>query len=468
MKLRSRTALRSCLVAIGFASAAGLVPAAGTQADTLADILVNPEVDARPLQGTVADATRDAYSQPFSTLRASDRDTFIHGRSVFQRAWVVAPSLDTNFDGLGPLHSRLACHSCHQRNGRGLAPEQGQRLQTMLVRLAVPGQKENGDLLPHSIYGDQLNEDAVPGVRAEGRVSLLWHESTVTLEDGKEISLRRPEPVFSRLAHGDLNDTMTSPRVGPVVYGLGLLEQVPASALEALEQQAASEGGRGFLNRVHDPVTGTTAIGRFNYKASAASVLFQSAKAMQGDLGITSRYFPQQNCSPQQANCQQATNGGDPEITDEQLHAVAFYLENLAVPQRRDTDQPQVVRGEEIFRNLACNSCHREQLPMPSDYLHANHISPYTDLMVHDMGEGLADGITEFKAGPQHWRTTPLWGLGLSALISESEQYLHDGRARSLPEAILWHGGEAQSSRDSYAALPAADREALTAFLHSL
>src|SRR5690606_16228876 len=165
MKLPCRISLHSCLLAIGITGVAGLTPAAGVRVDSVA------------LQGTVADATRDAYSQPFPTFSARDRDTFIHGRSVFQRAWVVAPSLATTFDGLGPLHSRLACHSCHQRNGRGLAPEQGQRLQTMLIRLAVPGRKENGDLTPHPAYGDQLNEDAVPGVRAEGRVSLLWHES---------------------------------------------------------------------------------------------------------------------------------------------------------------------------------------------------------------------------------------------------------------------------------------------------
>lgn len=418
---------------------------------------------------TVDDRTRDAYSQPFPTMATADREQFLLGRGIFQRSWVVAPALDTAFDGLGPLHSRLACQSCHQRNGRGLAPANSrQRLQTMLVRLSVTGQGSHGEPLPHPVYGDQLHEEGVPGVMPEGRVSVEWQEHDYTFADGETVSLRRPQLSFNNLAYGNLTGVEASPRVGPPAYGMGLLQTVADSVLIALANDKKSDGVGGVVNEVYDPLQGKMTIGRFGYKASVHSLRGQVTKAMSGDLGISSLHYPQQNCSASQQDCLAAATGGEPEITEEQLDAVAFYLANIAVPAPRDTNTLPVQTGRKIFRDSGCAICHREQLPLPVDYPHAQTIAPYTDLLIHDMGQGLADGGSEYLASPQHWRTAPLWGLGLSSAITESEQYLHDGRARNLTEAILWHGGEAQIARDRFAELPPSEREALLTFLRSL
>lgn len=418
---------------------------------------------------TVVRESRDAYEQAFPALPEQERPRFLNGQGVFSRSWVVAPSLDTAFDGLGPLHSRLACVSCHPRNGRGLAPERPtQRLRSMLLRLSVPGQDAHGGPLPHPVYGDQLNEEAIPGVPPEGRASLQWEESEFRLQDGTRIALRRPRISLSALAYGPADALQISPRAGPMVAGLGLLEAVPEATLQALINADKPDGVRGRLNRVYDPMSGEMRTGRFGYKATAASLYAQSVKAMQGDLGISSAVYPEQNCSPAQRACREAVSGGSPEISDEQLQALDFYLQHLAVPPRRDTESPQVREGERLFAQIGCAVCHRSTLPLSADFPYAQEIAPYTDLLLHDLGEGLADGGSEYLAGPADWRTSPLWGLGLSAAIAGDTQYLHDGRARSLNEAIVWHEGEARTARDRFAALTAQERDALIAFLHSL
>lgn len=413
--------------------------------------------------------SRDAYEQPFPALPEAARELFLNGQGIFNRSWVVSPSQDAAFDGLGPLHSRLACVSCHPRNGRGLAPERPeQRLRSMLIRLSVPGQDAHGGPLPHPVYGDQLNEEAIPGVPGEGRASLHWEEHPYQFADGGQVTLRRPVVAFNALAYGSLNGVEASTRVGPLVVGLGLLEAVPESALRELAAAAKPDGVRGILNEVYDPVSGQRQVGRFGYKASVASVYGQSAKAMLGDLGISSTLYPTQNCSSTQTACLAASSGGSPEITDTQLEALEFYLRHVAVPARRDTEQTSVQAGEGLFTQLGCSHCHVASLPMPADYPYASSIAAYTDLLVHDMGEELADGGTEYRATAAYWRTTPLWGIGLSAAISGSAQYLHDGRARTLTEAILWHGGEAQVVKERFAGLSEAERDALLAFLQSL
>lgn len=424
-------------------------------------------------ESDVTQVGREVFSQPLPSLNEAERVAFFRGRGLFRQAWVVAPARDSEVDGLGPLYNRLSCGACHPKNGRGKAPDTpAERMQSMLVRLSVPGVGPHGGVVPHPVYGDQLNEEGVPGVPGEGRAVLLWRSKTVQLAGGERVSLRFPLLRFKELAYGDIAPVLTSPRVGQPVYGLGFLEAVPDAALEALEQEAKADGVKGHVNRVWDVVAQRTVVGRFGWKANMPNLTQQTAGAMLGDLGITSPLFPEENCTPTQNACRQAPSGGHPELSAAQLADVVSYLTHLDVPARRDPKDPKVMQGEAAFARLGCALCHRPSLPLPEGGgpggAQAAAIAPYTDLLVHDMGADLADGRPDFTASGREWRTPPLWGIGLTALVLEGESYLHDGRARTLQEAILWHGGEARVARERYASLPRGERDALLAFLRSL
>ena len=414
--------------------------------------------------------TRQAFSQPFANLSDSERALFSAGRQIFQRSWVIAPSSDADFDGLGPLHNRLACQSCHLNNGRGYAPESNnQRMLAMALRLSVPGVGPRGEPLPHPIYGDQLNDEAVPGVQAEGRAVINWVQHEFIFSDGEKVSLRYPQPTISDAAYGDPGLIQLSPRVGPALVAPGLLEAVPADYLLALAAQPKPDGVKGIANQVVDIDSSEVRVGRFGFKASVASLRSQAAQAMHTDLSITSTLLPYENCSAAQSLCVAAASAGNtPEISDAQLDALTFYLQHLAAPVRRQQDDLEVISGEQLFRELGCSVCHRESLPVQLPSLGEQQIAAYTDLLVHDMGAGLAVDGAEFMASGRHWRTAPLWGIGLTAVVGEGEQYLHDGRARTLTEAILWHEGEAAVARGRFVKLPAAQRAQLLSFLRSL
>lgn len=430
-----------------------------------APLAAQQEADARPARN------RQAFTQPLPGLDDAARERFVAGAGVFTRSWVVAPARDEAFDGLGPLHSRLACVSCHPRNSRGLAPATPQqRLQTMLIRLAQT--TPDGGSQAHPVYGDQLHEEAVPGVPAEGRAGIAWETHSFRFPDGELVELRRPQVVLHALAYGPLQPALLSPRVGPAVAGLGLLEAVPEAHLLALAAQPNADGVHGRVNRVPVHEGSGFAPGRFGYKAAAASLREQSAKAMLGDLGITSTLYPQPSCTAVQTACLVAPGGGTPELQPEQLDVLTFYLSQLAIPgpvTPADTDTAKnLAEGAALFESTGCALCHRPHLPVTPGLVPGDQIAAFTDLLLHDMGEGLADGITEHQAGPRDWRTAPLWGLGLVGLIAGEEQYLHDGRARTLQEAILWHGGEAERARERFVALTPQARQALLEYLRSL
>lgn len=426
---------------------------------------------------TVADRSRDAFSQPLPGLGAAELERFARGRALFRQAWVIAPSRDEAVDGLGPLYNRITCVSCHARNGRGRAPDgPDERMQSMLLRLSVPGKDAHGGPRPHPLYGEQLNEEGVPGVPGEGRAAVSWREREVVLAGGEKVSLRSPRVALRELAYGEIGkvggEVLSSLRVGPPVFGLGLLEAVPAQTLEGLARQAKPDGVKGRVNRVWSVERRRLEAGRFGLKANQPDLRQQVAGAMIGDLGITSSLFPQPNCMPAQSACSQAPDGGRPELSDAQLDELEFYFAHLAVPARRDIADPAVQQGEALFGRLGCGNCHRPTLETGVHprfpRLSGRTIAPYTDLLVHDMGAGLADGRPDYAAGGRDWRTPPLWGIGLVESINEHSHFLHDGRARNLAEAILWHGGEAQTARDRYARQPRAGREAVLAFLRSL
>jgi CxxC motif-containing protein (DUF1111 family) len=261
--------------------------------------------------------------------------------------------------------------------------------------------------------------------------------------------------------------------MSPGVFGLGLLAAVPDEELIRLArlEDENRDGVRGRLNHVWNAQSGRMDIGRFGLKANQPSLRQQVAAALIGDMGITSRLFMQQNCTQAEDACLRAPFGRDPEINDDDLANLVSYIEALAPPVRRVGDKMSA-RGEELFLQIGCAACHVPSLTTASDsaFPQASNrtIHPYTDLLLHDMGEGLADGRPDYEATGRDWRTAPLWGIGLAGVVIEHPTYLHDGRARNLDEAILWHGGEAARARDAFAALIEPDRNAILAFLNSL
>lgn len=416
---------------------------------------------------------REALSQPLPGLEADDLRRFQDGRALFHQSWIVAPAGDSRLDGLGPLYNRLACISCHAKNGRGGAPEgPSQRMQSMLMRLSVPGLGPHGGPRPHPVYGDQLNEEGIAGVPGEGRAQVHWQTRRVTLAGGQQVQLRQPRWTLSELAYGPLVGVQTSARVSPAVAGLGLLEAVPEAVLLARQAERKPDGVKGRVNRVWDIARQQVTVGRFGLKANAPDLRQQIAGAFQGDMGLTTSLLPADNCQPAQTACRAAPSGGQPEVDDEQLGQVEFYLAHLAPPPRREPEHPEVRRGEWLFSRAGCAVCHLPALPSGPHPRFARVNAPlaaaYTDLLLHDMGPRLADGRPDHLATGREWRTAPLWGLGLLPGLNEQVGWLHDGRARSPEEAILWHGGEARVARQRYLRLPAADRAALLRFLRSL
>ena len=423
---------------------------------------------------TVFESGREAYGLPSPAMPPQLSEIFFSGRNLFRQVWVVAPAMDRDVSGLGPLFNRPSCAACHLKNGRGRAPEgPREKMTTMLVRLSVPGTDAHGGPRPHPVYGDQLNDAAIPGIPAEGQARIRWLEHIEHFSDGEAITLRRPQIEFSELAYGPLGgDIQTSPRIAPAVFGLGLLEAVPERDIRAQAARSKSTGVGGKVNEVWDPAQQRMVLGRFGWKANNGSLAQQSASAFIGDLGITSSMFPVENCSEVQTQCRGAPSAGAPEIEDARLQTVVLYENSLAVPARRDTGDPQVVKGQRVFESAGCAVCHLPELHTASDaepaFLGGQRIHAYTDLLLHDMGEGLSDGRPDYAAGPREWRTPPLWGIGLSERVNGNAAYLHDGRARSFMEAVLWHGGEAQSAAQSVRGMAKGDRDALLRFLDSL
>ncbi len=425
------------------------------------------------LDGTTgAEHGAGAYSQP--VLTEEQRALFERGKAEFEQRWVVPFHIGGRW-GRGPLSNGEACVDCHAGGGRGRAPDAPDTAPpSMLVRLSVTGVDPYGGPLPHPAYGLQLQDTGVLGsVPEEGRTRVLYREFTVSLADGEEVGLRSPLVELVDLKYGPLGKgTLTSARVAPALFGVGLLEAVPEATLQRIAAGQQALGLDGRMNYVLDGERRSIAPGRFGHKASQPSLRQQAATALLEDIGVTTSVFQNENCTPAQKLCSGVPSGGAPELADAALEALTFYLRALAVPARRDRDDPVVLRGEKLFEAAECTICHVPAL-RTGDYpllpqLSNREIHPYTDLLLHDLGDGLADGRPDYRAGARDWRTAPLWGIGLSAAANGTAAYLHDGRARSLSEAILWHGGEARGSRDAFVAMRRQDREALLAFLRSL
>ena len=432
---------------------------------------------------TAFNTTRNAFSLSARNLTRDERRTFEVGDSFFNQNWVTAPSSTPARDGLGPTFNAASCSSCHGLDGRAQPPLSDDDPQRgLLIRLSLPPHLQEffapdappGAPVPDPMYGGQLQDRAINGVTREGRIVIAYTEVQGAYADGEPYVLIAPAYTIEDRAFGPLHpEIQISPRIAPAVFGVGLLEAIPEEAIRALvdPEDEDGDGISGRVNIVWDLMRERFTLGRFGWKATQPTVLQQAAGAFHGDIGITSPLFPEQNCTPVQEACASAPGGGDPEVPDERLQKVAFYNRTLAVPAARDRDDPEVERGAEFFFAASCHLCHTPQFTTGEHSIGAlsgQTIFPYTDLLLHDMGEGLADDRPVFDASGREWRTPPLWGIGLVETVNGHTRFLHDGRARNLAEAILWHGGEAEAAKEYFRNLPAEDREALIAFLESL
>lgn len=431
--------------------------------------------------GSVDQSDHNAFSLPNSSMSMTRRLDFSVGNSFFRNPWVQAPASTDARDGLGPIFNTNSCQGCHIKDGRGHPPAPGEPPISLFLRLSVPVTADadpealqRQGLVPDPIYGGQLQTAALPGMEPEADLNISYTERLVVLPDGTSVALRVPHYDITELAYGDLSDNvLTSPRVAPPMIGLGLLEAIPEARLVALADpnDQDQDGVSGRLNQVWDRTSLTTRIGRFGWKAGKPSVHQQSMGAFAGDMGITSSLHPETDCTPTQG-CLGFVDGGAPEVSDEIAEFVSFYASSLAVPNRRLIDDPKVMRGARHFNDAGCAACHtpNHQTGIVDAHpeLSNQSIWPYSDLLLHDMGSELADNRPEFLASGQEWRTPPLWGIGLAQTVNPLAGFLHDGRARTLQEAILWHGGEAEQARDTYASMPASHRSELIRFLESL
>lgn len=435
--------------------------------------ILNPEMPENVIAGgatTIFSAGPDAYTFPLANLDVEGINRHFLADEAFGQQFVTAPS--TQFGGLGPLFNQNSCESCHIRNGRGTLPRfEGDTQSGLLLRLSISGTGPNGSPVPVPGFGGQLQNKAVFGSSPEGKLSKTETVQIIEYLDGLEVILQKPaysivDPYISLPA-----GIKISPRVAPPVHGLGLLEAITESDILLLADENDSDGDgiSGKLNMVWDVLANTHKIGRFGWKAEQPTAGQQAAGAAQNDMGLTNFYFPEEHCTGQ-PNC---TNGlqNNVDIDDETTELMAFYFQTLAVPARRNYDQPEVIEGAMLFVQLNCISCHTSKFTTgahPISALSNQVIYPYTDLLVHDMGEDLSDNRPVFSAAGNEWRTPPLWGIGLAKVVNPQATFLHDGRAKTLEEAILWHGGEAQHSKETFLNLSKQEREALIAFLNSL
>ena len=435
---------------------------------------------------------RNAFSNPSANIGFAKEFDFKIGNALFRKLWISAPASTRSSDGLGPLYNARSCQRCHLKDGRGHPPAANwpqDNAVSMFLRLSIPPQTDQqrrmlaerrSNVIAEPTYGTQLQDLAIQGHAAEGRMRISYTERQVTLAGGEVVKLRAPSYRITDLAYGPLHpQVMLSPRVAPQMIGLGLLEAIDVRDVMRLADpdDRNGDGVSGRPNRVWSRQDGSVKLGRFGWKAGSPTVLEQSASAFAGDIGISTHLVrkPSGDCTAKQTACLAAANGESgnaPEIKPGLLGLVAFYARNLAVPRRRNHNAPRVLRGKKLFKTIGCAACHHPSFTTGSDVADANlrnqRIWPYTDLLLHDMGEGLADNRPEGRATGREWRTAPLWGIGLTKVVSEHTYFLHDGRARNIKEAILWHGGEAETAMRNFAALPKRDRDRLIAFVNSL
>jgi CxxC motif-containing protein (DUF1111 family) len=415
-----------------------------------------------------------AFTEAASNVTPEHERLFFSGNSFFSSAWVQAPSSTTARDGLGPLFNARSCGACHFEDGRGRPPlTDDEEFSSMLLRIGTGSLMEDGEPEADPIYGGQLQPYAIPGVTAEGTPRHTCSGHPGKFADGEEYELMAPTYWIEEQAYGPMEGLAISPRVAPQMIGLGLLEAIPEERLLELADpdDLDGDGISGRTNLVPDAASGELVVGRFGWKAEQPSVRQQAAGAFLGDIGITTSLFPTADCTDAEVDCVEAESGGEPEASDSVLDAVTAYSRLLAPPERARYADQEVLRGKALFSEIGCDACHTPRhVTGESDLeeLAQQTIWPYTDLLLHDMGEPLTDGRPSFAAEGTEWRTPPLWGIGRIPEVNGHNRLLHDGRARGVVEAILHHGGEGAAARDGFLSLSKDERIELVAFVESL
>lgn len=440
-----------------------------------------------------------AFKHPLRNLPKSSLIDYSVGFAFFKKLWVSSPTATTASDGLGPLYNARSCIACHPGGGRGhpSTPYSATNKTaeynsvSMFLRLSIPAQNEadkalltshKTNIIPDPIYGGQLQSFAVRGQSAEARLRLSYRDKKVELAGGEVVSLRHPSYSIDQLAYGKTHpQLMISPRVAPPVIGLGLLNVIAEQDILQLADpdDANKDGISGKPNQVWSKEYQRVMLGRFGYKAGQPTLNAQNQDAFNNDLGLSTVLGrdPWGDCTEKQMICRQSPHGDDPQFDHLEVprlgtDALLYFIEHLSVPKRRHANDKTVLAGKQLFYHIGCTGCHKPSYTTPTikqkPALSKQLIWPYTDLLLHDMGEGLADHRPEGDANGREWRTSPLWGIGLTKTVDKKAMYLHDGRARTLQEAILWHDGEAQAARNRFVALNKAQREQLLKFLGAL
>jgi CxxC motif-containing protein (DUF1111 family) len=424
---------------------------------------------------TVFDESAEAFGQAAPNLSGETAEQHEEGDEAFEQPFVSTPGLSNS--GLGPVFDNVSCEMCHVGDGRGRPPlplgsafSLALPFNTLLFRASIAGFGPHGGPKPVPSFGGQLQLQAVQNYSAEITAAVQYVSTLGTFSDGSQFELMKPQYQLNGSYAPLPPGLLFSPRVAPVVFGLGLLEAVPAQSIFAAAdpRDRNHDGISGRVNTVWDEVRQRYAVGRFGWKANVSNLVQQTAGAYNGDMGITSSLFPKESCDGRPG----CDSNHPAEVDDETVENVALYARTLGVPARRNLDDPKATKGEQLFFAAGCASCHTPTLrtgkfPGLPEISH-QVIHPYTDLLVHDMGPDLADGRPDFQASGSEWRTPPLWGIGLVQTVNQHSNFLHDGRARSLLEAVLWHGGEAKSAQSRVLKMSAEERDALVAFLQSL
>ena len=420
-------------------------------------------------QNTFFDESTSAFDHAFRGLNAIEMHVHEIGDKAFDDVFLTAPAPINS--GLGPIYNNVSCVSCHVNDGRGRPPFPGAKFESLLFKLSADGRGIHGEPLPVNGFGTQLQLQAIQSVNAEAQMQINFNDITEVFPDGYQVQLKKP--IYSIVqAYMTLPSQFNlSPRLAPPVFGLGLIEAIPANDVLSNEDIADrnADGISGKANWVWDYSRQHLKFGRFGWKAGQPTILQQIAGAYNEDMGVTNSIFKQENCLNQS---QFDGLNDDYELPDSILHAVNYYMQTLAVPGRRQVNDAIVKQGQSLFKQIACSSCHIPKFTTETDvsFPSRSHqiIYPYTDLLLHDMGAELADNRSEYEADGQEWKTPALWGIGLTYKVNGHGFYMHDGRARSIEEAILWHGGEAEFSKRNYKRLSAIERKALIKFIESL
>ncbi len=427
---------------------------------------------------TILEQDKKAFTHTIEGLNESEKTDVRLGERLFMTNWVPAPASTTGLDGLGPTFNAKSCLRCHVRMGRGLPIEKSKKESFgFLMRISVTGKGKNGGPNPVPGYGEQLEDRGILKVKGEADVHCEYENFTVKYPDGSTCELRRPKYCLKNPRYGALpKDLMLSPRVGTQLIGLGFLDGLSEEEIlkNADEEDKNRDGISGKANYVWNVREQKHTIGKLGWKANAPNLEQQIAGAFHQDMGITTPIFPKQNCPDPQFLAQSLPTGDDleAEVSSEGLRNISLFMATLSVPARRNINNKQVQKGERLFKKLSCIACHKTGLRVNESKLYpkinGTIINPYSDLLLHDMGEGLADNRPDYLADGREWRTQALWGIGLIETVNKHSFLLHDGRARSIEEAILWHSGEAKQAKTNFMKLSKENRAALLTFVKSL